>query len=146
MSGGKLYNDVPKLILGHYEMFMDSRITIRTKGKSHTLIIYNWIVFTPKEISEFTPKRVNFYSKYKVDILDDLFDFLSYEDATYIRSSEMPLLKYVQGEYYLDEFCDKLSHDKVDEIVDEYLKGKVTVKPIITIGNTIHTNYDKNNF
>jgi len=145
MAKGKLYDDVPKLILEHYDMFMDSRITIRTKGKSHTLLIYNWIVFTPKEISEFTPKRVNFYSKHKVDILDDLFD-LSFEDATYIRSSEMPLLKYIQGEYYFDEFCEKLAHDKVDEIIDDYLKGKVNVKPIFTIGNTIHTNYDRNNF
>lgn len=145
MAKEELYKDVPNLIMEHYDMFMDTRMTVRKNRSLSTLFIYSWIVFTPKEINEFTPKTVNFYSKHRVDILNDLVD-KSYEDAVYIRGYEMPLLKYVQGEYYMDEFCEKLSNDKVEEIIEDYLKGKVNTKLIFTVGNQIYTNYYNNDF
>jgi hypothetical protein len=146
MAKEKLYDDVPKLILEHYDMFMDTRMTVRTMGNIHKGIIYNWIVFTPKEVNEFTPKTVNFYDKHQVSIFNNLVDN-SYEDAKYIRTFEMPLLRYIQGEYYLDTFCEKLSNDKVDKIIKDFIDGKdVDVPLIFTIGNTIHSDYYSNNF
>ena len=146
MAKEKLYDDVPKLILEHYDMFMDTRMTVRTMGVNHSLIIYNWIDFTPKEVTEFTPKTVNFYDKHKASIFGDLVS-KSYEDATYIRTFQMPLLRYIQGEYYLDIFCEKLSNDKVDRIIKDFIDKKdVDVPLIFTIGNTIYSDYYRNNF
>ena len=147
MSDNKLY-DVPKFILEHYDMFMDTRMTIRRLAKKHeTLIIYSWIIFTPKEVNPFTPKTVNFYSEHQVTILDGQSTNNSYEDANYIRKFEMPLLRYIQGEYYLDEFCEKMSYDKVIEIVNDFINGKnINVPLIFTTGNKIYSDYYKNNF
>jgi hypothetical protein len=146
MAKVKLYDDVPKLILEHYDMFMDTRMTVRTLDNNHSLIIYNWIVFTPKEVNELTPKTVNFYNKYKASIFGDLVS-KSYEDARYIRTFEMPLLKYIQGEYYLDDFCEKLSNDKVDKIIEDFVNDEdVNVPLIFTVGNVIYSDYYKNNF
>jgi hypothetical protein len=146
MAKEKLYDDVPKLILEHYDMFMDTRMTVRSMGVNHSLIIYNWIVFTPKEVNEFTPKTVNFYDKHKASIFSDLVS-KSYEDATYIRAFEMPLLKYIEGTYYLDAFCEKLSNDKVDDIIFDFVDKKdVDVPLIFTIGNIIYSDYYRNNF
>jgi|688.fasta_scaffold537761_2 hypothetical protein len=146
MAKEKLYDDVPKLILEHYDMFMDTRMTVRTMGNNHILIIYNWIVFTPKEVNEFTPKTVNFYDKHKASIFGDLVS-KSYEDARYIRALEMPLLKYIQGEYYMDEFCEKLSNNKVDKIIEDFVNKKdVNVPLIFTIGSVIYSDYYTNNF
>jgi hypothetical protein len=121
-------------------------MTVRTMGVNHSLIIYNWIVFTPKEVNEFTPKTVNFYDKHKASIFSDLVS-KSYEDAKYIRTSEMPLLRYIQGEYYLDAFCEKLSNDKVDDIIFDFVDKKdVDVPLIFTTGNVIYSDYYRNNF
>lgn len=146
MSGNKLY-DVPKFILEHYNMFMDTRMTIRSLGTNNkTLFIYSWIVFTPKEVNTFTPKTVNFYSSYKVFISSKGYH-RTYEDASYIRKFEMPLLGYIQGEYYLDEFCEGMVYKKVNEVVDEYMTtGNANVPLIFTTGNKIYSDYYKNNF
>lgn len=148
MNDNKLY-DVPKFILEHYDMFMDTRMTIRQLDKKETLIIYSWIVFTPKEVNDFTPKTVNFFSEHEVTILNGKYTYqnISYEDASYIRKFEMPLLRYIQGEGDLDEFCEKLSFDKVIEIVNDFVSGKnIDVPLIFTVGNKIYHDYYKNNF
>jgi hypothetical protein len=59
----------------------------------------------------------------------------------------MPLLKYIQGEYYMDEFCEKLSNNKVDKIIEDFVNKKdVNVPLIFTIGSVIYSDYYTNNF
>jgi hypothetical protein len=47
----------------------------------------------------------------------------------------------------LDAFCEKLSNDKVDDIIFDFVDKKdVDVPLIFTTGNVIYSDYYRNNF
>ena len=112
MSKERLFQDIPDIVLKNYDMFVDTRV----KKKYARIKIYTWIVFTPKKINTLTPVPTNFYSEY---IYSEVNDTLSYDDATYIRENDMPILKYISGEYYLDEFCEKLARKSTEEVIEK---------------------------
>lgn len=139
MTKERLYQDVPNLVLKHYNMTVDTRVQDKSIGK----VIYTWIIFRPKKINTLTPKPVNFYSKY-IYTTPNKTDNLSYEDAFYIRKDDMPLLKYISGEYYLDEFCEKLARKITEETVEKIKSGEEVKK--VSIKDRVYLDYSMNDF
>ena len=138
MSKERLFQDIPDIVLKNYDMFVDTRV----KKKYARIKIYTWIVFTPKKINTLTPKPTNFYSEY---IYSEVNDTLSYDDATYIRENDMPILKYISGEYYFDEFCEKLARKSTEEVIEKVKSGE-DVKNITISDIVVYLNYFRNNF
>lgn len=139
MTKERLYQDVPNLVLKHYNMTVDTRVQDKSIGK----VIYTWIIFRPKKINTLTPKPVNFYSKY-IYTTPNNTDNLSYEDALYIRKDDMPLLKYISGEYYLDEFCEKLARKIAEETVEKIKSGEEVKK--LSMKVRVYLDYFMNDF
>ena len=140
MPNERLFEDIPKIVLQHYDMSVHSGVKEGYSVKS----IYVWIVFTPKKISTLTPKPTNFYAKYKYSRPNDT-DRLSYEDAIYIRTYEMPLIRYITGEYYLDEFCEKLAREVTEDIVEKIKSGDDSYTKI-PMDSKVYIDYWKNDF
>ena len=141
MTKERLYQDVPNLVLKHYNMTVDTRVQDKSIGIGK--VIYTWIIFRPKKINTLTPKPVNFYSKY-IYTTPNNTDNLSYEDALYIRKDDMPLLKYISGEYYLDEFCEKLARKIAEETVEKIKSGEEVKK--LSMKVRVYLDYSMNNF
>jgi hypothetical protein len=136
--------EVPEFILNNYDMSIDTRVM--PNKTEDRLNIYTWIIFIPKEISPFTPDTVNFYSKHK-SICDRKYNEcrVSFEDASYIRHSEMPLLKYMSGEFYFDNFCEEISTNISNDITEKFKLGTIPEKRI-PIKQKIYHTYWANNF
>lgn len=141
MTKERLYQDVPNLVLKHYNMTVDTRVQDKSIGIGK--VIYTWIIFRPKKINTLTPKPVNFYSKY-IYTTPNNTDNLSYEDALYIRKDDMPLLKYISGEYYLDEFCEKLARKIAEETVEKIKSGEEVKK--LSMKVRVYLDYFMNDF
>ena len=139
MTEDNLFQDIPKIVLQHYDMDVDVRVQDGYSNKK----IYVWIIFTPKKINSMTPEPTNFYAKYIYSRPNDT-DRLSYEDAIYIRKKEMPLIRYITGEYYLDEFCEKLARKTTEETIEKIKSGEEVKK--IPQGERIYIDYSMNNF
>lgn len=141
MTKERLYQDVPNLVLKHYNMTVDTRVQDKSIGIGK--VIYTWIIFRPKKINTLTPEPINFYSKY-IYTTPNNTDNLSYEDALYIRKDDMPLLKYISGEYYLDEFCEKLARKITEETVEKIKSGEEVKK--VSIKDRVYLDYSMNDF
>lgn len=139
MDKDNLFQDIPNIVLKHYDMDVD----VRVQGDNVIKAIYTWIIFTPKKINTLTPEPTNFYSKYLYWRISDT-DKLSYEDAYYIRKDDMPLLKYISGEYYLDEFCEKLARKVTKKTIEKLKSGKEVT--IIPKENRVYPDYPSNDF
>lgn len=138
MTKDRLYQDVPNLVLKNYDMAVDTRV----KDGWESIYIYTWIVFTPKQINTLTPKPTFYYSKYIYSELNGVT--LVYDDAIYIRKNDMPILKYISGEYYLDEFCEKLARQITEESIEKVKLGGEVKK--IPKEDKVYWDYFKNNF
>ena len=139
MDKERLYEDIPNIVLKHYDMDVD----VRVQGDNVVKAIYTWIIFTPKKISALTPEPTNFYSQYTYWRASDT-DKLSYEDAYYIRKDDMPLIKYISGEYYLDEFCEKLARKVTEETIEKIKSGEEVTR--IPKENRVYPYYPSNDF
>lgn len=75
-----------------------------------------YVDFIPKEITTMTPDEARSYGKwfYYPDT-----NKLSWEDFTYIRKGDMPILNYTQGEFYLDNYCEKLAYEELNRVLRE---------------------------
>ena len=122
-------------------MTVDTRLQDKSIGIGK--VIYTWIIFRPKKINTLTPEPVNFYSKY-IYTTPNNTDNLSYEDALYIRKDDMPLLKYISGEYYLDEFCEKLARKIAEETVEKIKSGEEVKK--LSMKVRVYLDYFMNDF
>ena len=56
MAKDNLYQDIPKIVLQHYNMDVDVRVQDGYSNKK----IYVWIIFRPKKINSITPEPTNF--------------------------------------------------------------------------------------
>jgi len=137
MSNADLSEYIPKFVLSNYDMNVD----VRVKKGFMKYSIYTWIIFTPKKINSLTPHDTNFYAKYDWNVDDEK---LSYEDAVFIRRNDMPIIRYVTGEYFLDEFCEKMAKDLTLQTIEKIKSGEEF--PKIQINDYVYFNYGKNNF
>lgn len=139
MAKDNLYQDIPKIVLQHYNMDVDVRVQDGYSNKK----IYVWIIFRPKKINSITPEPTNFYAKYIYSRPNNT-DKLSYEDAFYIRKDDMPLIRYITGEYYLDEFCEKLARKITEETIEKIKSGEEVKK--VSMKDKVYLDYSMNNF
>jgi hypothetical protein len=56
----------------------------------------------------------------------------------------MPIIRYVSGTYYLDEFCDKMAKDLTLQTIEKIKSGEEL--PKIALGDLVYFNYGKNKF
>ena len=142
MSNADLSEYIPKFVLSNYDMNVDVRI--KNAPNNNKTFIYTWIIFTPKKINSLTPHETNFFAKYDWIHPKNGKEELSYDDATYIRKNDMPIIKYVTGEYYLDEFCEKMAKDLTLQTIEKIKSGEEL--PKIPLGDLVYFNYGKNKF
>jgi hypothetical protein len=140
MSNTDLSEYIPKFVLSNYDMNVDVRI----KNTFNKTFIYTWIIFTPKKINSLTPNETNFFAKYDWIHRPNEKEELVYDDATYIRKNDMPIIKYISGTYYLDEFCDKMAKDLTLQTIEKIKSGEEL--PKIPLGDLVYLNYGKNKF
>ena len=140
MSNTDLSEYIPKFVLSNYDMNVDVRI----KNAPNKTFIYTWIIFTPKKINSLTPNETNFFAKYDWIHRPNEKEELVYDDATYIRKNDMPIIRYISGTYYLDEFCDKMAKDLTLQTIEKIKSGEEL--PKIPLGDLVYFNYHKNNF
>jgi hypothetical protein len=140
MSNTDLSEYIPKFVLSNYDMNVDVRI----KNAPNKTFIYTWIIFTPKKITSLTPNETNFFAKYDWIHRPNEKEELVYDDATYIRKNDMPIIRYISGTYYLDEFCDKMAKDLTLQTIEKIKSGEEL--PKISLGDLVYFNYGKNKF
>jgi hypothetical protein len=140
MSNADLSEYIPKFVLSNYDMNVDVRI----KNAPNKTFIYTWIIFTPKKINSLTPNETNFFAKYDWIHRPNEKEELVYDDATYIRKNDMPIIRYISGTYYLDEFCDKMAKDLTLQTIEKIKSGEEL--PKIPLGDLVYFNYGKNKF
>ena len=140
MSNTDLSEYIPKFVLSNYDMNVDVRI----KNAPNKTFIYTWIIFTPKKINSLTPNETNFFAKYDWIHRPNEKEELVYDDATYIRKNDMPIIRYISGTYYLDEFCDKMAKDLTLQTIEKIKSGEEL--PKIPLGDLVYFNYGKNKF
>ena len=140
MSNTDLSEYIPKFVLSNYDMNVDVRI----KNAPNKTFIYTWIIFTPKKINSLTPNETNFFAKYDWIHRPNEKEELVYDDATYIRKNDMPIIRYISGTYYLDEFCDKMAKDLTLQTIEKIKSGEEL--PKISLGDLVYFNYGKNKF
>lgn len=140
MSNTDLSEYIPKFVLSNYDMNVDVRI----KNAPNKTFIYTWIIFTPKKITSLTPNETNFFAKYDWIHRPNEKEELVYDDATYIRKNDMPIIRYISGTYYLDEFCDKMAKDLTLQTIEKIKSGEEL--PKIPLGDLVYFNYGKNKF
>jgi hypothetical protein len=102
-----------KIILKLYDM--TDKVSIQEFPNSNFDVIRIWLYFTPKEISNITPKKVNTYAEWKV-FTDS--DKISFENFRYLREDDMPILPYLDDNYNFDNFCE----DESVKVLNEQLK------------------------
>jgi len=102
-----------KIILKLYDM--TDKDSIQEFPNSNFDVIRIWLYFTPKEISNITPKKVNTYAEWKV-FTDS--DKISFENFRYLREDDMPILPYLDDNYNFDNFCE----DESVKVLNEQLK------------------------
>ena len=56
----------------------------------------------------------------------------------------MPLIKYITGEYYLDEFCEKLARKITEETIEKIKSGEEVKK--VSMKDRVYLDYFMNNF
>ena len=82
------------------------------------IIIKVYLDFIPKEETTMTPVEATSYAKY-------FYNFekkkTSFEDMTYLRKDEIPILSYTQQEYYLDNFCEELAEKEYQRLLNVVL-------------------------
>lgn len=92
----------------------------RESSNNHAkLIVKVWINFTPKKVTTLTPDVSQSYGKWEYRWNGEKYES-SFEDMTYIRKDEMPILSYIQAEYELDNFCEEIVLEKFREIKEKY--------------------------
>ena len=138
MSDVDLYEYVPKFVQSNYDMGVDVRI----KSTPKKTFIYIWIIFTPKKITSLTPHETNFFAKY--DWSHPPNEKLTYDDALFIRGEDMPIIRYITGAYYLDEFCEKMGKDLALQTIEKIKSGEEL--PKIQIDDLVYFNHSKNKF
>jgi hypothetical protein len=148
MSEENLLKNIPNFILKYYDMRVETRTSHRGKiseNSDYVMNIYTWIIFTPKEINEMTPKETNFYCYWGYRNFQGEGKY-SYEDATYIRKNDMPILQYISGEFYLDEFCEKIGKNIAEDVVEKSKsQGKVYGEKI-SRSQAVYTDFNRNDF
>ena len=142
MSDTNLYESVPKFVQSNYDMDVDVRI--KNSPNNNKTFIYIWIIFTPKKITSLTPHETNFFAKYDWNHPPNEKERLIYDDAICIRDKDMPLIRYISGTHYLDEFCEKMAKDLTLQTIEKIKSGEEL--PKIPLGDLVYFNYGKNNF
>jgi hypothetical protein len=105
---------VKRIILRNYDMDISSSVS---KHRTNYIIKIG-IKFTPKEENNMFPKTVTSKAEFSYDPKNDTSEF---EDMIYIRKEEMPILNFINNDYYLDDFLTKI----VTQVAkDEILKIK----------------------
>lgn len=103
-----------KIILKLYDM--TDKVSIQEFPNSNFDVIRVWIYFTPKEISNVTPKKVSSFAEWKVFTS---INKISFENFRYLREDDMPVLPYLDDNYEFDNFCEDESIKVFNELLKE---------------------------
>jgi hypothetical protein len=103
-----------KIILKLYDM--TDKVSLQELSNSNFDVIRIWLYFTPKQISNITPKKVNTYAEWKV-FTDS--DKISFENFRYLREDDMPVLPYLDNNYDFDNFCEDESVKVLNDLLKE---------------------------
>jgi len=150
MSKEQTSENVQKTILKFYDMRIETRTSssgkiVDNEYSNYVIKIHTWIIFTPKEITEYTPKETNFYCYWRYGNFRGT-GIYSYEDEVYIRKDEMPILPFIGGQYYLDEFCEEIGKDIAHNVIKKSKsEGKVYGKTI-SMGQKVRATASENDF
>lgn len=116
-------NYVIKHILKRYDMEVDVTQYYRkeTSTRDGLLRVRVEIDFIPKKITDNTPKIVTAIGimSYSMDPSTLKYNY-SFDKMSYIRKEDMPFLPFIDGEYELDTFCEKIVEDEFMKIVNKY--------------------------
>lgn len=143
-------NKVKKLISKYYDMSVKTRTSSRDKildsnTSDYIINVYTWIIFTPKEITEMTPHETNFYCHWKYTNFHGKEKY-SYEDATYIRENDMPILEYINGNYNLDNLCEEIGEETAINVVEKSKSQGEVYGETIPLFRKVYDDYRKNDF
>jgi hypothetical protein len=115
---------ISEIILRYYDQNVNTKYSYLKPSEKYPegkLIVRVRINFTPKKISTISP--VSTYSsgefRYGPNYRSEYED--SFEDMTYVRD-EMPILRYISGYYFFDNYCEGIVKDEYLRIKNKYFE------------------------
>jgi hypothetical protein len=107
---------VLNVVMGLYDL---NTFNMSSSVRYKNLVIKTMVEFTPKDVNNpLTPCVARSAAVWEFIVNKNSFSFY---DCTYIRPREMPVLDYINGTYWMDEYVESLHKKMIEEYKDKYI-------------------------